>query len=107
MIGLIYPGVCRLDYDASHEGGVFPCHIEQCRDDSVARWIERVVHLVPVNQRPPGYNPLGEQRLDAGWIRRLGESGRACYDAIVRRDLSALGASMCDPDCSPDRRTAP
>ena len=28
MIGLIYPGVNRLDYDYAIHGGVFPCHIE-------------------------------------------------------------------------------
>jgi len=32
MIGLIYPGISRLDYDARHEDGYFPVHIESCRD---------------------------------------------------------------------------
>jgi hypothetical protein len=38
MIGLIYPGVSRLDYDAAHEGGYFPVHVESnCdRDRSLA-----------------------------------------------------------------------
>lgn len=94
MIGLIRPGVNRLDYDARHEGGVFPRHIETCRDARVARWLERVIHMLPVAPRPPGYNPLGEQHLDPEWIRRLGRSGRACYDAIVAMDAGALGASM-------------
>src|SRR5580698_8153133 len=30
MIGLVYPGVNRLDYDFNFEGGVFPMHIESC-----------------------------------------------------------------------------
>jgi hypothetical protein len=30
MIGLIYPGVNRLDYDFKVHGGVFPSHIESC-----------------------------------------------------------------------------
>lgn len=94
MIGLIYPGVNRLDYDIRHEGGYFPRHIETNRDPAVARWIERVLHLIPVLQRPEGYNPLGEKRLDAGWVRRLGQSGRDCYDALISRNLRALGASL-------------
>lgn len=94
MIGLLYPGVNRLDYDASHEGGYFPVHIESNNDPEVAAWLERVVYMVPVEPRPPGYNPLGEQHLDPAWIRRLGQSGRACFDAIVERDLDSLGASM-------------
>jgi hypothetical protein len=32
MIGLVYPGVNRLDYDFTHQGGVFPRHIESNRD---------------------------------------------------------------------------
>ena len=35
MIGLIYPGVNRLDYDYNHEGGVFPVHIESNNDPAV------------------------------------------------------------------------
>ncbi len=94
MIGLIYPGVSRLDYDAVVEGGYFPAHIESTRDAAVARWIEDVFYLVPVNQRPAGYNPLGEKHLDAAWVRRLGQTGKDCYDAIVARDLAGLAASM-------------
>src|ERR1044071_5706608 len=30
MIGLIYPGVNRLDYDHNVHGGIFPSHIESC-----------------------------------------------------------------------------
>lgn len=94
MIGLIYPGVNRLDYHIDHEGGVFPVHIESNRDPAVAHWIERVFHLIPINQRPEGYNPLDIKNLDAEWIRRLGQTGKDCYQALVARDLHALGASM-------------
>jgi len=94
MIGIIYPGVSRLDYDATYEGGIFPVHIESNTDPDVAHWLERVIYMVPVMQRPPGYNPLGIKRLEPGWIRRLGETGRLCYDAIVNMDAEALGESM-------------
>ena len=85
MIGLIYPGVSRLDYDASSEGGLFPAHIESNCDPEIARWLERVLQLVAVNQRPPGYNPLGIRNLDPEWIRRLGETGKDCYAAKIGR----------------------
>jgi len=94
MIGLVYPGVNRLDYEFGHEGGIFPEHVESCTDPAVARWIERVIHVVPVMPRPGGYNPLGVKNLDPDWIRRLGRSGADCYDAIIHQDLAALGASM-------------
>ena len=94
MCGLIYPGVSRLDYDASVDGGWFPSHVESTCDPAVAAWLERVIHLIPVGQRPVGYGPLGTRRLDPGWIARLGASGRACYDAILAMDVRALGESM-------------
>jgi hypothetical protein len=94
MIGLIYPGVCRLDYHAGYRGGIFPKHIESNNDPGIARWLERVLHLLPVMPRPEGYNPLGIKNLDPAFIRRLGQSGHDCFDAIVGRNVAALGASL-------------
>jgi hypothetical protein len=94
MIGLVYPGVNRLDYDFKVQGGVFPSHIESCNCPRVARWLSQVLHLIPVGPRPEGYNPLGIKNLDPKWIARLGRSGRDCYDAILKMDVKALGASF-------------
>jgi hypothetical protein len=94
MVGLLYPGVCRLDYDASVEGGVFPARIETCTDRDVARWLERIIKVLPVAPRPEGYEPLAVQNLDPAWIARLGKSGLACWKAILERNAPALGESM-------------
>ena len=94
MIGLIYPGVNRLDYDPSYEGGVFPRHIESCNDPLVARWLESVIHMLPVEPRPMDYSPLGVKNLDPAWVDKLGQTGRDCYQAILARDMDGLGASM-------------
>jgi len=94
MVGLIVPGISRLDYDVRVDGGTFPFHIESTSDPETVAWLERVVHMIPVAPRPPAYGPLGIKNLDPEWIRRLGRSGRDCYDAIVRHDVAALGASM-------------
>ena len=94
MSGIVYPGISRLDYDATVDGGWFPAHIESTSDPQVVAWLERVIHLVPVGGRPAGYDPLGVKRLDPAWIARLGASGQACYEAVVAMDLEALGASL-------------
>jgi hypothetical protein len=94
MIGLIYPGVSRLDYDAAYEGGYFPVQVESNCEEEIAGWLERVLQLVPINQRPEGYNPLGVKNLDPEWIERLGQTGRSCYEAILRRNVRALAESM-------------
>ena len=94
MAGLIYPGVSRLDYDYAIEGGYFPAHVETNTDPDMARWLESVIHMIPITQRPDGYGPLGEKHLEAEWIRRLGHTGKDCFNAIVARDVAALGASL-------------
>jgi len=94
MIGLIYPGISRLDYDIGHEGGVFPVHIESCLNPAVCSWLEQVLHILPIAPRPEGYDTLGDQRVSSDWVRRLGQSGADCYDAILARDVRALGASV-------------
>jgi hypothetical protein len=37
---------------------------------------------------------LIEKHLDPARIKRLGQSGKDCFDAIIARDAQALGASM-------------
>jgi hypothetical protein len=94
MAGIIYPGVNRLDYDADVEGGYFPTHVESNNDPAVAAWLESVLYVLPVNQRPAGYSPLGIKNLDPDWVRRLGQTGKDCFDAIIGMDARALGASI-------------
>ncbi|WCJ57916.1 hypothetical protein NXS98_09250 [Fontisphaera persica] len=94
MIGLLYPGINRLDYDARHEGGIFPCHIETCRDPAMAQWLAQVLHIIPIAPRPKGYHPLGKKNLEPDWVRRLGQTGKDCFAAILARDAAALGRSF-------------
>jgi len=94
MTGLIYPGINRLDYDCSYEGGYFPVHVESCCDAETARWLSGILYMLPVAQRPVGYSPLGVKNLEPEWIRRLGRSGKACYASIHAKDMCALGVSM-------------
>jgi hypothetical protein len=94
MIGLIYPGINRLDYNFAVEGGIFPEHIETLNDPARARWLERSLYLLPIEPRPPGYNPLGEKFLAPEWIARLGQSGKDCFEAIRGMDIARLGQSL-------------
>ncbi|MBT3273060.1 MAG: hypothetical protein HN368_07910 [Spirochaetales bacterium] len=94
MIGLLYPGINRIDYDYSHEEGIFPVHVDSCTDRETASWLEKIIYMIPINQRPAGYNPLEVKNLDGGLISRLGKSGQDCYEAIISMNASALGESM-------------
>jgi hypothetical protein len=94
MIGLIHPGISRLDFDSTHEEGLFPVFIESTTDPKITGWLEEVIRLVPVAPRPDGYSPLGIKNLHPEWIHRLGRSGRDGFSAIQNRDVDALGASL-------------
>ena len=94
MVGLIYPGISRLDYSIEYEGGVFPAHIESCRDPGIADWLEGVLYMLPVIPRQPGYNPLGIKHLDPQWVQRLGQTGKQCYQAILDKDIDRLGSAF-------------
>jgi hypothetical protein len=96
MAGILYPGINRLDYDFNYEGGYFPIHVESNIDPEVCVWLEQMIYMVPINQRPAGYNPLEEKNLDPLWINRLGQTGKNCFEAIVAQDAHALGDSMVD-----------
>lgn len=96
MIGLIYPGISRLDYDFAVHGGVFPAHIESLNDAGCARWLERVLHILPIAPRPEGYNPLVVKRLTPEGVARLGQTGKDCFTAIRNRDAAALGRAFND-----------
>jgi len=94
MVGLCYPGISRMDFDPEFEGGVFPRAVESREDAASVEWLERAIKIVPVASRPAGYSPLGIKNLDPSWVRRLGASGRDCFDAIMARDLAGLQDSM-------------
>lgn len=89
-IGLLVPGVTRIDYD----GKYWPYNIENTVDQETCEWLSSVLNFAELQPRPDGYDPLKTQNLDPKIIKRLGDSGKACYDAILKRDVKGLGESM-------------
>ena len=89
-IGLLVPGVSRIDYD----GKFWPKHIESTVDPETCDWLSNVLHLAPLQPRPEGYNPILKKNLDPKIIKRLGDSGNSCYEAILKKDVKLLGESM-------------
>jgi cytidyltransferase-like protein len=89
-IGLLYPGINRLFYN----GGYWPERINSSTNKDICDWLSDVLHLVPLEPRPDGYDPLKEMHLEKSFIRELGESGDLCWDAIVNKDISRLGKAL-------------
>jgi cytidyltransferase-like protein len=89
-IGLLYPGINRLYYD----GGYWPEKIESTVDKSICEWLSQVLHLVPLEPRPEGYDPLKVMRLEKPFVRELGKAGDDCWQAIINKDINGLGKAL-------------
>jgi cytidyltransferase-like protein len=91
-IGLLYPGINRLYYN----GGYWPERIESAVSSEICDWLSEVLHLVPLEPRPAGYDPLKIMHLEKPLIRELGAAGDSCWESILRKDVKGLGKSMTD-----------
>jgi len=89
-IGLLNPGISRLYYN----GDFWPEQIDSIIDKETCEWLSKVLHLIPLEPRPEGYNPLKEKNLTADIVKELGDSGEQCWQSIINKDTAGLGASM-------------
>ncbi len=90
QIGLLYPGINRLCYN----GGYWPDRIESTTDKDTCNWLSDVLHLVPLEPRPEGYDPLKIMHLEKNLISELGESGDECWKSVMKKDVSGLGKAL-------------
>jgi cytidyltransferase-like protein len=89
-IGLLVPGISRLNYN----GSFWPSSIETTNSADICEWLSGVLHFVPLKPRPEGYDPIQKRNLDVRLIKRLGESGFNCYEAILKKNTQLLGEAM-------------
>jgi hypothetical protein len=90
QIGLLYPGINRLYYN----GGYWPVRIESTTEKDKCDWLSDVLHLVPLEPRPEGYDPLKIMHLEKPLVRELGEAGDSCWEAILKKDVHNLGKAL-------------
>jgi len=91
-IGLIYPGINRLYYN----GGYWPEKIDSTVEKDICDWLSAVLHLVPLEPRPAGYDPLKVMHLEKPLIKELGESGGLTWESILNKDIKGLGKGLTD-----------
>lgn len=90
QIGILVPGINKLYYN----GGYWPENIESEVSPDICNWLSNVIHLVPLEPRPDGYDPLLEKNLTTAFVKELGDSGYECWESILRKDVTGLGKSM-------------
>jgi cytidyltransferase-like protein len=90
QIGLLVPGISRLYYN----GGFWPEEINNSIDPVICEWLSEVLHFVPVDPRPSGYDPIAIKNLEKAFVKELADSGNLCFDSILKKDVVGLGKSM-------------
>jgi cytidyltransferase-like protein len=89
-IGLLNPGISRLYY----EGEYWPSQIDSTRDKDLCDWLSNTIHLIPLEPRPIGYDPLKEKNLAIHNVKKLSDAGEQCWKSILQKDAAGLGESM-------------
>jgi hypothetical protein len=90
QIGLLVPGINRLFYN----GDYWPERIDNCIDQDICNWLSDVLHLVPLEPRPVGFDPVAVKNLDKNQVKKLGEAGDLCWQSILKKEITGLGKSM-------------
>jgi cytidyltransferase-like protein len=89
-IGIVMPGVVRSNYT----GEYWPLSFERLRDERVYQFIERALHLIPLDPRTPSYNPLDDTRISVDGATALAAAADAAWDALKVQDAQAFGAAV-------------
>ncbi len=89
-LGLTMPGANRLYYD----GQYWPEKIDSTVDEDICDWIENSICLVELFARPDGYDPLVQQNITTEGVKRLGDAGDCCWDAILSKNIKKLGHAL-------------
>jgi hypothetical protein len=75
-------------------GDYWPNKIDSITDAGTCEWLSNVLNFKPLQPRPEGYDPVLIKNLDKNIVRELGQSGKKCFDAIMKKDVRLLGESM-------------
>lgn len=86
-IGIVFPGLTRAFYD----GRYWPAQIDSVQDESVLRFIEQALYLIPLGPRGPDFHVLQDTRITPPGARALAEAAEACWQALLARDIRAFG----------------
>jgi len=89
-IGIVYPGLNRLDYDGAH----WPYKIETTNDEDVLSWLENRLYLISLGPRASDYSVLADTSVTPTKAKALSVAADACWQAILRKDSSAFGQAF-------------
>jgi cytidyltransferase-like protein len=89
-IGLVFPGLAYAYYENEY----WPTHIEHRLDESLLRFVENALYLVPLGPRYADFDVLSDTVIDSARARALADAAEGHWRAILDRDIAAFGRTM-------------
>jgi cytidyltransferase-like protein len=89
-IGLVFPGLAYSYYENEY----WPARIEHRLDESLLRFVESALYLVPLGPRYADYDVLADTVIDRDHAGALAAAAEDHWRAILNRDIVAFGRSM-------------
>lgn len=89
-IGIVYPGLNRLDY----RGEYWPEKITSVPEERILRWIEERLQLVTLGPRKSNYRVRHGSRITSAGARALATAADTCWRAILEQDEIEFGRQV-------------
>lgn len=89
-VGICVPGVSRHYYDNHY----WPEKIETVHDEETLTWLESHLCMIPMFPRPEGTSVVEGCKIDEAGVKALTTAAEQCWDAIMKRDLTAFAAAF-------------
>ena len=91
-IGICVPGLCRHWYD-NH---FWPEKIETCEDESILRWLEEHLVMIPMEPRSPDCSVVKGKDITEPKVKALADAAHRCWEAIMNKDLPSFASAYRD-----------
>ena len=88
-IGICMPGLVRHYYDKLY----WPLKIETCQDETILKWLENHLIMIPMEPRRPGCSVVEGKDITEPKVKALTKAADDCWNAIMNKDLTAFAAA--------------
>lgn len=86
-IGIVMPGLNRLDYDNDY----WPVHIESVTDTKILDFIENNIWIIPLSPRVSDYDVLEGTNITLEGAKALATATERCWKALTACDIEEWG----------------
>ena len=91
-IGICIPGLCRHYYNNRY----WPEKIETCDNETILRWLETHLCMIPMEPRKPGCNVIEGKDISLEKVQKLTQAADNCWNSIMNMDFNGFASAYRD-----------